>query len=150
MKHTLTIVLFSIINSLFAQKINYPALENSSKTSISIIKPLTPGTKILFSQKCIKGYNETVPNGVVQFQKLIIKNSTVFTSIEFKDTIVQKLIFFFDARDNDVTDFFEIPKEHFIRLKPNYYYQSYIKDDLEYTCFKKRKKATLIVSRADN
>lgn len=136
---------FLIYLTAFNQKPIEPLLENYSKTSIEIIKPLVPGEKNLFRQSCIKGYHETIPTGIVQFHHLQVGKDNVNTIIEFKDTIVEKLIFRFNLSADDALSHFHIQKDQFIKIKKNQSFQSFQIDHLNYNCFLNRKEIVLVV-----
>lgn len=140
---------FFVIQTGLAQKINEPDLENFSKANIQLIEPLIPGTKMLFRQNCIPGFHETLPSGIVRFRNLMINKDAVNVLVEFKDTVVKKLIFTFKLNDADAITYFQISLDHFIRIDKKEAFQSYCNGNLEYTCFLKRKKITLISSYKD-
>jgi hypothetical protein len=149
MKKVISILFCSLFGISYGQyKDAFPVLENVSRADISITEPLKPGKKIVFTQKCNPNLPDTVSNGVVQFENLRAVNDVVIASIEFKDTIVQKLIFEFQTNDNDAWKYFNIPSDGFTELGKKSYYQTYVVDGYEYTCLINRQKVTLIKTSA--
>lgn len=146
MKFCVIIFCLLIYNTSIAQNKIEPDLENYSKADIKLIEPLIPGKKILFKQDCLKGYKETLPNGIVRFRNLRVINDFVNALIEFKDTIVNKVVFSFYLRDKDAMQYFKIAINQFVEINKKEAYQSYICGNIEYICLLKQKKITLILT----
>jgi hypothetical protein len=145
MKILATILFFFLAESVFCQFDNsLPALENVSRADIKLTEPLWPGRKIVFRQNCNPDLPDTVGNGIVQFENLRVVEDRVVASIEFKDTVVQRLIFEFKTSDKDALKYFGVPNEGFTELGRKMYYRSYIVGDFEFTCFVNQRKVTLI------
>lgn len=138
---TLGLLLFG---SAFSQKRISPMLENVSRADIAMVTPLTPNRKIILTQLCSTDLPDTVVNGIVQFSNLRVKEDKVVASIEFKDTVVQKLIFYFDMGDKDALAYFGVPSDGFIQLGKRRLYQSYSFNGFDYACLVDRQKVTLI------
>jgi len=121
-----------------------PALQNISKVDIRFVDPAVPGKKIIFTQNCNPNLPDTVSNGIVQFENLRVVNDVVIASIEFKDTIVQRIIFNFETGDKDAMKYFGVPMSGFTELNKHHVYQSYVVGEYEYTCYIDRRKVILI------
>lgn len=123
-------------------------LENVSRADIAMVTPLTPNRKIILTQLCSTDLPDTVVNGIVQFSNLRVKEDKVVASIEFKDTVVQKLIFYFDMNAKDALAYFGVPLDKFVQLGKNRFYQSYSFNGFDYACSVDRKKVILIKTQA--
>lgn len=123
-------------------------LENVSRADIAMVTPLTPNKKIILTQACSTNLPDTVVNGIVQFSNLHVKEDKVVASIEFKDTVVQKLIFYFDMKAKDALAYFGVPSDKFVQLGKHRLYQSYSFEGFDYACFVDRQKVTLIKTQA--
>lgn len=149
MKITIVTLGFLLIGVAYAQKGISPVLENVSKADIKMVEPLTPNRKVILTQACSTNLPDTVVNGIVQFSNLHVKEDKVVASIEFKDTVVQKLIFYFDMGDKDALAYFGVPLDGFVQLGKRRLYQKYSFGGFDYSCFVDRKKVTLIKTLAE-
>lgn len=99
MKYHLLLIGFCLSLSSIAQiKVQTPTIHYVGNWDLEEVKSFALGEKILFQQNCSPDVPENMPNGVVFFENVYLKEERISVSITFKDTVVVELTFHLKAK----------------------------------------------------
>lgn len=136
-------------NSYSQITIEKPRIQYVSIWSLDELKELSVGTKIVFEQNCNQKVEKNIVDGIVLFENVRFNKEKFSIGIEFKDTVVNSVIYYFSA--SQINLFKEIGLSEIkavSTLKKGEWTFCNETDKLIYIVFKTKKSITVIKKRS--
>jgi len=137
-----TVLSFNSYSQITVEK---PRIQYVSIWSLDELKELTVGSKIVFEQNCNQKVEKNIVDGIVLFENVRFNKEKFSIGIEFKDTVVNSVIYYFSASQIKLLKEIGLPDINAISaLRKGEWTFCDETDKLIYVVFKTKKSITVI------
>jgi hypothetical protein len=141
-----TVLLFNSYSQITVEK---PRIQYVSFWSLDELKELSVGTKIVFEQNCNQKVEKNIVDGIVLFENVRFNKEKFSIGIEFKDTVVNSVVYYFSASQINLLKEIGLPDINAISaLSKGEWTFCDETDKLIYVIFKTKKSITVIKKRS--
>jgi hypothetical protein len=141
-----TVLSFNSYSQITVEK---PRIQYVSIWSLDELKELSVGTKIVFEQNCNQKVEKTIVDGIVLFENVRFNKEKFSIGIEFKDTVVNSVIYYFSASQMNLLKEIGLSEIKAVSaLKKGEWTFCDETDKLIYVVFKTKKSITVIKKRS--